>query len=146
VDETKAGKRVMPIDCDVILQWNATPGQLRALGAALWQWYRHAQGNTDVYQHLNNQGLADLLAGRLPVQGPTTRQTERRGIHFGFRDETSQDSRATADRLRRELPSEGVEDILVGGESWALNAVPLRNGEERSMAETIPLEHNHDEP
>lgn len=110
----------MSVNCDVILQWNATPGQLRALGAALWRWCRHAEGNTGVYQHLDNQALADLLAGRFPVPSQTPRQGQPRGVHFGVRDETSRDRRATADSLRRELPSEGVEDVLVGGESWAL--------------------------
>jgi hypothetical protein len=110
----------MSVNCDVILQWNATPGQLRALGAALWRWCRHAEGNTGVYQHLDNQALADLIVGKLPAPSQGSRQAESRGVHFGVRDETSQDSLATADRLRRELPSEGVEDILVGGRSWAL--------------------------
>ena len=139
----------MPINCDIILQWNAKSGQLRALGAALWRWCRHAEGNTGVYQHLDNQGLADLLAGNFPAPSQTPRQTQRRGVHFGFRDETSQDRQATTDSLRRELPSDGVEDILVGGASWALNPRELScfaTGEERKMAETIPLEHYHDEP
>jgi hypothetical protein len=110
----------MPINCDIILQWNATSGQLRALGAALWRWCRHGEGDTGVYQHLDNQVLADLLAGRLPAPSQTPRQDERRGVHFGVRDERSQDREATADSLRKAIPSEGVEDILVNGRSWAL--------------------------
>jgi hypothetical protein len=108
----------MPINCDIILQWNATSGQLRALGAALWRWCRHGEGDTGVYQHLDNQTLADLLAGQLPAPSQASGQAGGRGVCFRVRDETSQDRQATTDSLRRDLPSEGVQDILVDGKSW----------------------------
>jgi hypothetical protein len=104
----------MPINCDVILQWGATSEQLRALGAALWRWCNRVAGSTGIYQYLDNQALADLIAGELPA----SRQTQRRGVHLWVRDEVSHDRQATIDSLRREVPLNGVEDIVVEGMSW----------------------------
>jgi len=103
----------MSVTCDVILKWGATPEQLAALGAALWRWCNRG-GDTRIYQHLDNQALADLIAGKLPASNPA----ERRGVHFGVRDEASHDRQATIARLRREIPAQGVEDIVVEGTSW----------------------------
>jgi hypothetical protein len=111
-------KLVMSINCDLILQWSATPEELTALGAALWRWRSRAAGNTGVYQYLDNQALADLIAGKLPASGQPPRQTERRGIHFRIRDDGSHDRQATIDSLRREIPAKGVADIVVDGTSW----------------------------
>ena len=110
----------MSINCDVILQWNATPEQLTALGAALWRWCRDTAGDAGTYQYLDNQALADLIAGKLPVPSQTSRQTERRGVYLRVRDEASRDRQATVDSLRREIPAQGVEDIMVNGTSWNL--------------------------
>jgi hypothetical protein len=108
----------MSIDCDVILRWSATPEQLTALGTALWRWCSRAAGNTGLYQYLDNQPLADLIAGKLPTSGQTPRQTGRQGIHVRFQDETSHDRQAAIDSLRREIPAKAVEDIVVEGRSW----------------------------
>jgi hypothetical protein len=108
----------MPIHCDVILRWDATPGQLRVLGAALWRWCSHPGRDGGLYQHLDNQALADLIAGKFPAPGPTRRQAGR-VIHFSLRDERSRDRQAVVDGLRRELPAEGVADVLVNGTSWS---------------------------
>jgi hypothetical protein len=108
----------MSISCDVILRWGATPEQLRALGTALWRWCTRAAGDTGIYQFLNNQALADLIAGRFPAPGQPPRQVERRGVYFRVRDEASQDPQATIDSLRREIPAAGVEDIVVAGGGW----------------------------
>ena len=110
----------MSMNCEIILQWSATPDQLTALGAALWRWCNRAAGNSGIYQYLDNQALADLIAGKLPASSQTPGQAERRGVHFRFRDEVSQDRRATIDSLRREVPTKGVEDILVENKSWTL--------------------------
>ena len=104
----------MAVTCDLILQWNATPKQLTALGSALWRWYNRPTVSSGIYQYLDNQALADLIAGKLPA----LRQTERRGVHLWVRDEASQDRQATIDSLRRELPTEGVVDLVVDGKSW----------------------------
>jgi hypothetical protein len=107
----------MSINCDVILKWSATPEQLTALGAALWRWCSLVTRDT-IYQFLDNQILADLMAGKFPASA----QSGRRGVHLRVRDETSRDRQATIESLRRELPSDGVEDVLIDGKSWALAA------------------------
>jgi hypothetical protein len=109
---------VMSINCDVILQWNATPEQLTALGAALWRWCNGTAGAAGVYQYLDDQALAELVAGKLPRPSRTSRQAERQGVYLRLRDEASQDRQAAIDSLRREIPADGVEDILVDGKSW----------------------------
>ncbi len=60
----------MSINCEVVLRWEATPEQNRALGAALWGWCNRTAGNAGIYPYLDNQPLADLLAGRFPVREP----------------------------------------------------------------------------
>jgi hypothetical protein len=111
----------MSVNCDVILRWSATPGQLRAVGSALWLWCNRTAGNTGIYQHLDNQALADLIAGQLPASNEIPRQDDWRGAHFWVRDEASQNHQATIDSLHREIPAEGVEDIVVDGASWNLS-------------------------
>jgi hypothetical protein len=108
----------MSINCDVILHWSATPAQLKALGAALWRWCNRAAGGTGIYQFLDNQALADLIAGKLPASSQTPRQGQHRGVHFRVRDEASQDGQATRDSLRHSIPAQGIEDIMVDGISW----------------------------
>jgi hypothetical protein len=108
----------MSITCDVIVQWDATPGQLNALGIALWGWCTRTRGQTGAYQRLNNQGLADLIAGKLPA----SRRGEERGAHLHVRDGISRSRAATIDSLRRELPAIGLVDIMVDGASWNLAA------------------------
>ncbi len=108
----------MAIDCDVILKWGATPEQLRAVGGALWHWCSRAAEDTGVYQYLDNQALADLIAGRLPASGPAPARLDPRGFHLRVWDETSRDRRATVASLRREIPPQVVADIVVDGKSW----------------------------
>lgn len=108
----------MPITCDVILRWGATPEQLMTLGAALWRWCQRTATTTGIYQYLDNQVLADLIAGRLPTTTQTPWQAERRGVSFRVRDEASPDRRTAIAGLRREMPAGGIEDILVDGKSW----------------------------
>jgi hypothetical protein len=114
---TQPEELIMSINCDVVLQWSAPPEQLRALGDALWRWCTRAAGDTGIYRYLDNQALADLIAGTLPASS----QTERRGVHFRVRDEASHDRQGTIDSLRREISAEDVEDIVVAGTSWNLN-------------------------
>jgi hypothetical protein len=108
----------MSIKCDVIVQWTATPDQLTALGAALWPWCIRAAGVTGIYQFLDNQALADLIAGKLPMSSQPSWPDDGRGVHLQVRDEVSQDRQATIDSLRRSIPAKGVEDIVVDGTSW----------------------------
>jgi hypothetical protein len=105
----------MSINCDVILRGGATPEQLRVLGAALWRWCGRTAGDTGVYQYLDSQALADLIAGKMPASS----QVERSG-RFRVRDGTSKDWQATIDSLRRAIPAKGIDDIVVDGKSWNL--------------------------
>ena len=109
----------MPVNCDVILQWGATPAELKALGAAFWRWGDRKAGGASVYQCLDSQALADLIAGQFPLSSQPPWPADRRGVHFWVRDEASRDRQETIDRLRRDIPPAGVEDILVDGASWA---------------------------
>jgi hypothetical protein len=111
----------MSINCDVILQWSATPEQLTALGAALWRWCNRAAGSSGIYQYLDSQALADLIAGKLP-SSQTPWQAGRGGVQFRVRDDASPDRQATIDSLRHSIPATGVEDIVVDGSSWNLVA------------------------
>ncbi|MCI0640084.1 MAG: hypothetical protein L0Y72_15585 [Gemmataceae bacterium] len=108
----------MSIQCDVILRGNATAEHLTALGAALWRWCNHAAGNSGIYHCLDNQTLADLIAGKFPLSSQSSRQTERRGVLFRFRDEESKDRQAAINSLRQDIPARLVEDIVVDGASW----------------------------
>lgn len=108
----------MPVNCEVILRWDATPEQLAAVGSALWRWCNRTAGAAGIYQYLDNQALADLIAGQLPETSQTPWQADQRGVGFRVRDETSLDRQATIDSLRREIPPEGVQDVVVDGQSW----------------------------
>jgi hypothetical protein len=116
---------IMSVTCDVIIKWNATPDQLAALGTALWGWCNCTAGRTGIYQFLDNQALADLMAGKLPIVDQPPLASDRRGVHFRARDRSSRNGRAAIDTLRRELPAEAIEQVLVDGISW--NTVDLED-------------------
>ena len=131
---TSPKELIMSINCDVILQWSATPEQLTVLGAAFWRWCVHGAERTGIYQFLDNQALADLIAGQLPASSGTP--ADRRGVHFWVRDVASHDRQATIDCLRREIPAKGVEDIVVDGTSW--NRVESKGPNICNLAEIEP--------
>jgi hypothetical protein len=110
------------IYCQVILKPSATPGQLTRLGAALWRWCTQAAGRTGMYQYLDNQALADLLAGRLPAADPVASRGEQWGVRFRVGDGAFRDRQALIDSLRRQIPAEGVEDVRADGISWNAGA------------------------
>ena len=135
----------MAISCDVILRWGATPEQLAALGAALWQWSLRTAGETDVYRQLDSQPLADLIAGRFPARDLAASITQAGGLSFRIRDEASHDRQGTIDQLRREVPSQGIKDIVVAGKSWiSTDAARPPAGELSAGAAVIP-EGRHEE-
>ena len=105
----------MSINCDVVLKWGATPDQLSELGAALWRWCNRPARDANIYHSLDNQALADLMTGKLPV---SRRQTAQGAVLFRVCDEASTNRQETIDSLRRGLPEKGVEDIMVDGTSW----------------------------
>jgi hypothetical protein len=110
----------MTVNCDVILRWGATPEQLTALGTALWHWCTRSAEDTGIYQYLDSQPLADLLAGHLPAARPAARATEMRRVHFRIGADPFPDRRAVVESLRRVLAAELVEDVLVEDRSWNL--------------------------
>jgi hypothetical protein len=108
----------MSINCEVLLRWDATPEQNRALGAALWGWCNHTAGNAGLYQYLDSQPLADLLAGRFPALGPLARGTDLPQVSFRVAGEAARDREGILESLRRALPGEGIAAVRVDGLSW----------------------------
>ena len=104
----------MSINCEVILRWDATPEQQRALGRALWGWCHHAAGGAGTYQYLDNQGLADLLAGRPPAE----RDGGQPRVRFSVPGDPARDREALLESLRRAIPSAGAADVRVEGVGW----------------------------
>jgi hypothetical protein len=109
-----ARMQLMSINCAVIVQSTATPAQFAELGAALWRWCARSAGDAGIYRYLDDQPLADLIAGKAPVSS----FGDRPGVYFRAPGEASHDRQATIDSLRRDLPAEGLEDLLVNGKSW----------------------------
>jgi len=105
----------MPVTYDVLLRPDATPSQLKTVGAALWRWCIRTAGEENIFRYLDNQALADLTAGRHPTP---MEPGSRRGSHFRARDELSPDRQTAVVGLRSEMPEEGILDVLVDGTSW----------------------------
>lgn len=103
----------MTITCDIIIKWKATPVQLADLGNALWRWCNSTRGQIGIYQLLDNQALADLIAGKLPIVDELTC-----GVHFRVRDGASPNWHGAVKALRHELPAEAIADVLIDGVSW----------------------------
>ena len=108
----------MSITCSVSLQREASPEQLRALGAALWRWCNRTAGIADIYHRLDNQALADMIAGEFPSASPLPGKTESYGVSLCVKNVTPGNLQSTIRCLRREIPCGGVEDIVVDGTSW----------------------------
>ncbi|HZY86092.1 MAG TPA: hypothetical protein VFE78_14760 [Gemmataceae bacterium] len=108
----------MSINCEVILRWDTAPEQQRALGHALWGWCHRAAGGAGTYQYLDNQGLADLLAGRLPAAGPGGRDGGLPHVLISAPGDPTRDREALLESLRRALPRAGTADVRVEGVSW----------------------------
>ena len=109
----------MSVYCHVVVKPGATAGQLAALGTALWAWCTGAANGDGVYQYLDNQGLADLIAGRLPAADPSVRPADRWGVRFRVPDGAFPDRRAVVESLTRALPAAAVEAVRADGVSRA---------------------------
>jgi hypothetical protein len=101
--------------CHVVLNPAATPAQLSAVGAALRGWCTGAAIGGGIYQYLDNQGLADLIAGRLPAADPDAEPAARWGVRFRVRDGAFPDVRAVIGSLRRALSTAGVGAVRADG-------------------------------
>lgn len=99
--------------CDIILKKHSTSAQRAALGAALWRWSSQDPWKPGIYQYMDNQILADLMAGK-------EQTASQRACHFDLRETNTFDRQATIDSMRREIPPEAVADILVDGASWKI--------------------------
>jgi hypothetical protein len=110
----------MSINCTVILRWNSTPAQQRALGVALWHWCNGASGSAGMYPYLDNQVLADLLAGRLPASEAAAWGGGLPRVQFSVPGDPARDGAATLESLRRAMPGEGVTEMWVDGISTRL--------------------------
>jgi hypothetical protein len=108
----------MSINCEVILRWDATPEQQRAVGRALWVWCHRRAGGGRTYQYLDNQGLADLLAGKAPAAGARARDGGQPHVLFSVPGDPARDGEALLESLRRDLPGAGTTDVRVEGVSW----------------------------
>jgi hypothetical protein len=103
--------------CEVVLRWDATPGQRKALGAALWGWCSREAGGAGIYQCLDNQPLADLLAGAFPAPGAAPGAGLPQ-VTLSVRGVPARDREGVLESLRRALPGAGVSDVRVDGTSW----------------------------
>lgn len=68
-----------------------------------------------MYPYLDNQALADLLAGRLPALGATGRDAGLPYVEFTVPGDPARDGEATRESLRRGIPGEGVAEVWVDG-------------------------------
>jgi hypothetical protein len=112
------GEKNMAIDCEVILRWDVTPPQRRALGNALWDWCARAATGGSIYQYLDNQALADLVAGRLPASSALARDDHLPYVFFTVPGEPARDRVAILSCLKLAISSEGIADVRIGGMSW----------------------------
>ncbi len=110
----------MFLKCELIVKNGASPQELRDLGCALWGWCQKIGIDGTIYQCVNNQLLADLIAGRLPIACRQSRVAGHPSLHFLVRGHTVRDFRPTIDSVRRDLPGKAVEDFVIEGVSWNL--------------------------
>jgi hypothetical protein len=80
-----------------------------------------------MYQYLDNQALADLLAGRLPAAWPTAGKAGLPRVQFWVRGDPARDRETLLESLRRALPDAGAADIRVDGASWRPGEVGRAN-------------------
>lgn len=124
----------MPIHCEVLLQWDSTPAQRRALGAVLWRWCGRATGKAGMYQYLDNQALADLIAGRLPAPGVSAWQAGLPRVQFLVPGNSAEEHASMLESLRQLRPDQGVAEVRVEGETLtpATSSVSEKRSGERT--------------
>lgn len=117
----------MPIRCELIPRRTATRKELQKLGDALQRWCHDEVKDEGGSRRIDAQGLEDLLGGRLPqalateaLVGPDGPDpaADRRAVAVVVRGGPAYDRKAIIEGLRREIPAELVEDVLVAGRSW----------------------------
>lgn len=133
----------MSLLCEVIPRGDSTPQQLRALGGAIRCWYERERGGSGLANYVDTFALDDLLAGELPQPFALRFSTVAHPLDSFGRQRpklTVEELRAACpavavsrtlflkvwgssrDRtivsLRRSIPAELVEDVLIEGASW----------------------------
>ena len=108
----------MSIACEVLLRRDASPSQLRELGAALRRWYVREAREHGIALYTNQDGINALRAGQLPQPVCGRRGGRRLAVPFDVRDGKSYSREATIESLRKDIPADLVEDILIDGQSW----------------------------
>ena len=81
---------------------------------------QQAAGERAAFQCVDNQVLADLVAGKFPLSSQRSREAGHLSLHFNVRGNTSHDFRPTINSLRRDLPVMAIEDLVIDGVSWNL--------------------------
>jgi hypothetical protein len=109
----------MVINCEVLLRWDTTPPQQMALGNALWRWCLRASAGRSNYQYLDNQALADLLAGRLPASSDQAKDARLPYVFFTVPDHPARERDVMFQSLRLAIPSDGIADLRIDGNSWS---------------------------
>jgi|SRR5208283_5217815 len=115
----------MPIHCEILPRPDASPEQLQALGQAIQRWYHQEVKDEGTTRRIDNQALEDLLAGQMPqpvsfeaLTASTEAQAKKHAVPIMVRGGPAYDRQAIIRSLRRAIPSELVEDVLVAGRSW----------------------------
>jgi hypothetical protein len=139
----------MALLCEIIPRRNATAGQLKRLGLALDRWYGRETGGDGIAHYIDYWALQDLLNGELPqpvaLRLSTTSHARDPWGHMRPRLTVEQlrtafpehalkrtlylkvwggdgfSRQRTIESLRRDIPHDLVEDILVEGRSWDLD-------------------------
>jgi len=128
----------MSIRCIIFPRRDATPRQRRELGAALHRWYARESREHGIALYTNQQAINALLAGSWPPsesrKGKTTKSKRRPPVLLDVRDGKQYSRQATIESLRKDIPANLVEDVLIDGRSWGraeehlVHAIRLPNG------------------
>ena len=108
----------MSIQCDIVLQWSATPAQLTALGSRSVELVHVPHGGRLWRLPVPGQRCAGRPDRRQAARArPSPWRTGPPGIHLSVGDRRFVDRQAVIDFLRHELPAVGVERVAVDGTS-----------------------------
>jgi dihydrofolate reductase len=126
----------MPVQCELRPLSAATTDQLKALGAAVKEWFDREQHNEGVLYSYDPDDLNSLLLGEPPsplgsrvagnhpgvdlerIREDLGSLFSDRSLRFAVKDEPDCTRDKVIESLRQAIPPELVEDIVIGGASW----------------------------